>query len=99
MCTTFITSTKTRQIQFTSVGVWSTSRSVLVLSTSTPNIEKYQNYRPNRNSFRNYFRKDTFQGQRVDWKPSLPYYHLTPDYGHYFRLGKEACLDPGPPEL
>lgn len=86
------------------VGVlWFNNRTVPVeltkLAANFDQIGGFENYAPNRNSFRNYFRRDIYKGKRVDWKPSLPYYHLTPDFGHYANQGKEDCLQPGSPEL
>ena len=52
-----------------------------------------RNYYGNRNSFRNHYRVPYFQGERVDWKPSQPYYHLTPDFGLYSAQQQaEECL-------
>jgi len=62
----------------------------LALSTHTENFEMYM---PNHNPFRNYFKKDFYKGNKVDWKPSLPYNHLTPEYQSHYHQWDRDCLN------
>ena len=63
-------------------------------SVAPPTTEEgFEMYQLNQNPFRNYFDKNFYKGNKVDWKPSLPYNHLTPEYQSHYHHWARECLN------
>jgi len=65
----------------------------LPVPTSINNEYFEMNDEFNHNPFNNYFDKQFYKGMKVDWKPSLPYNHLTPEYQSHYHDWDLDCLN------